>query len=153
MMTHDDSRQVSNTFIRHATAADAVALSALLSQLGYPSPPDSLPGRLDRLAANAGAAALVAVRSDRIVGLATMHIISPVNRERDVAWLTTLVVDEAARGTGVGRALVGAVEARARDAGCERLSVTTHENRSEAHEFYTRIGFERTGRRFGRTLA
>ncbi|HEX6693120.1 MAG TPA: GNAT family N-acetyltransferase [Longimicrobiales bacterium] len=148
---HDRS-SVTSTVIRYATAADALALSALLSQLGYPSPPESLPGRLERLAANAGAAALVAVRNDRIVGLATMHIITPINRERDVAWLTTLVVDEAARGTGVGRALVEAVEARARDAGCERLSVTTHENRSQAHEFYARIGFERTGRRFGMTL-
>src|SRR5690349_6767881 len=149
---HDDGRSVSKIMIRYATAADALALSALLSQLGYPSPPESLPGRLERLTANAGAAALVAVRDDRIVGLATMHFITPINRERDVAWLTTLVVDEAARGTGVGRALVEAVEARARDAGCERLSVTTHENRSQAHEFYARIGFERTGRRFGMTL-
>lgn len=138
--------------IRDATAGDAEALANLVTQLGYPAEARALPGRLDRLASNPGAVALLAVRGDSIVGLATMHVISPINRERDVAWLTTLVVDEAARGTGIGRALVDAVEDRARAAGCERLSVTTHENRPDAHVFYARIGFEYTGRRFGKTL-
>jgi GNAT superfamily N-acetyltransferase len=69
-----------------------------------------------------------------------------------VAWLTALVVDAGARGQGVGRALVRAVEDHARRAGCERLSVTTYEGRTEAQEFYARVGLERNGLRFGKAL-
>jgi GNAT superfamily N-acetyltransferase len=77
---------------------------------------------------------------------------SVIHRSRDVAWLTALVVEESARGTGVGRALVAAVEQFAEAAGCERLSVTTHERRADARAFYTRLGLEQTGRRFGKSL-
>ena len=95
---------------------------------------------------------LVAVRGEAVVGLATVHILWVVNRRHEVAWLTALVVDAVARRTGVGRALVGAVEEYARQAGCERLSVTTHERRADAHSFYAGLGLALTGRRFGKAL-
>ena len=138
--------------VRPAADGDSAALTDLLDQLGYPATPGVMPARLQRLLSNHNAAALVAVRDGRVIGLATMHIISPLNRAHDVAWLTTLVVDAANRGTGAGRALVKAVEAHARMHGCERLTVTTHEDRSDANAFYQRIGFQLTGRRFGMTL-
>lgn len=53
---------------------------------------------------------------------------------------------------GAGRALVEAVEAFARASGCERLSVTTQDNRHGARAFYPRAGLEETGRRFGKAL-
>jgi GNAT superfamily N-acetyltransferase len=75
-----------------------------------------------------------------------------LNRRRDVAWLTALAVDESARRSGVGRGLVEAVEDFARQSGCERLSVTTQEHRTDACTFYIRVGLEQTGRRFGKML-
>ena len=143
---------MTNVVMRTATAADADAMSSLLGQLGYPVSPEDMPARLARLTASPSADAILAILGDRVAGLATMQIISPINRPRDVAWLTTLVVDQALRGTGVGRALVAEVERRARAAGCERLTVTTHEDRADAQAFYRNIGFELTGRRFGRML-
>jgi GNAT superfamily N-acetyltransferase len=98
------------------------------------------------------AAVFVAERAGTVMGVATAQIVSVLNRPRDVAWLTALVVDESIRGSGVGRALVESVEAFGRQSGCEWLSVTTHERRADAHAFYQRIGFEHTGRRFGKTL-
>ena len=100
--------------VRPAADGDSAALTDLLDQLGYPATPGVMPARLQRLLSNHNAAALVAVRDGRVIGLATMHIISPLNRAHDVAWLTTLVVDAANRGTGPGRARVQAVEAHAR---------------------------------------
>ena len=81
-----------------------------------------------------------------------MHVLAMLNRARDVAWLTTLVVEESLRGSGIGRQLVDAVEALARESGCERLSVTTHEDREDAQKFYLQLGFEQTGLRFGKML-
>jgi GNAT superfamily N-acetyltransferase len=138
--------------VRRATPTDADAISRLLVQLGYPTESTEVPGRLDRLMANDRAAVLLAERGDQVVGLATVHILSVLNRRRDVPWLTALVVDESARGSGVGRGLVKAVEDFARRSGCERLSVTTQEHRADARAFYIRLGLEQTGRRFGKTL-
>jgi GNAT superfamily N-acetyltransferase len=140
-------------FIRRATAADAMAVSRLLDQLGYPTEHADVPGRLDRLMSNHRGAVLLAQHGEDVVGLATVHVLSVLNRPRDVAWLTALVVDQSARGTGVGRRLVEAVERFARESGCERLSVTTQEHRTDARTFYGRVGLEPTGRRFGKILS
>ena len=137
--------------IRPATVDDAGAIARLLDQLGYPAESDAIPARLGRLT-NERAAVFVALRNGTIVGLATVHILTLVNHVRDVAWLTALVVDESARGIGVGRRLVERVETFAREHDCEQLSVTTHERRPGAHAFYARTGFDHTGRRFGKVL-
>lgn len=139
--------------IRAATPADAEPIARLLTQLGYPTPAGEVPRRLERMAAGGRSLVLVAERDGVVVGLATLHVASVLNRPRDVAWLTALVIDAAARGSGVGRALVEAVEQRAREAGCEWLSVTTHSDRAEARAFYPRVGFDETGRRFGKAVS
>jgi GNAT superfamily N-acetyltransferase len=137
--------------IRKAAVTDAAAISLLLGQLGYATAEAEVPLRIDRLLASRGLV-LVATRESHVVGLATAHLLSVINRPRDVAWLTALVVDSSARRFGVGRALVGAVEEFACSHGCEWLSVTTHEARIEAQNFYLGLGMELTGRRFGKAL-
>lgn len=142
-----------DVIVRPASAADAPAIAGLLEQLGYPVSAADVPDRLARMAANHRGAMLVAASGDWVLGVATMHVLTVINRPRDVAWLTALVIDEAVRGRGVGRRLVGEIERLAREAGCERLNVTTHESRLGAREFYRRLGFDATGRRFGKVLA
>jgi GNAT superfamily N-acetyltransferase len=66
--------------------------------------------------------------------------------------ITALVVAESARGAGVGRRLVDRAVDTARGWGCERIMLTTHVRRADAHAFYERIGFELTGRRYARAL-
>ncbi len=138
--------------IRLAAATDADAVARLVHQLGYPTDGVDMWRRVERMAADGRAVALVAETAAGVVGFATAHILSVVVRPRDVAWLTTLVVEEAVRRTGVGRALVRAVEDFARRSGCERLSVTTHEHRADAQSFYMGVGLEHTGRRYGKPL-
>lgn len=139
--------------VRRATPADAEAIARLLTQLGYPTAAPDVPRRVERLMAGDRAVILLAERDSLVIGLATAHILCVLNRPRDVAWITALVVDEAARGSGVGRVLVEAVEGFARQSGCERLSVTTQAHRTDAHAFYLRVGLEETGRRFGKTMS
>lgn len=138
--------------IRRAGPADADAVASLVTQLGYPVAAAEIPGRLERFAADPRAVVLLAEHEGRAVGLATIHVLTVINRDRDVAWLTSLVVDEGARGLGVGRRMVLEVEAFARNAGCEWLSVTTQTDREGARAFYPRIGMRETGRRFGKDL-
>jgi len=58
-----------------------------------------------------------------------------------------LVVDRAARGSGVGGALVGACIDRARAAGARTLRLSTQPNMRAAHRLYRRFGFVRTPER------
>ena len=139
--------------IRPAVASDAPILSELLTQLGYPCSPAEIPARLDAFARFPQAAALVATNGfGEVVGLITSHIVSSIHDNDPVAWLTTLVVLEDARGAGIGSALVKHIEEWASRNGAKRLSVTSALHREETHAFYEKRDYERTGVRFGKRL-
>jgi GNAT superfamily N-acetyltransferase len=56
-------------------------------------------------------------------------------------WLEDLYVTEAARGRGVGAALVEAALDRARERGCRRVELDTSEANEDALRLYERMGF------------
>jgi GNAT superfamily N-acetyltransferase len=58
--------------------------------------------------------------------------------------LQDLFTNEAARGKGIGRALIEAVYQRARDVGCPRVYWQTHETNLTAMRLYDKIA-ERSG--------
>src|SRR2546421_5230082 len=138
--------------IRDAQAGDAPAVAGLLGQLGYPTEPSAVERRLERLQV-VGDRVVVAEVEGKVVGLAHLQVTPALERERPAAKIGALVVDDAHRGRGIGRALVQAIEDEARLRGCELLFLTTAERRDAAHAFYERLGLEHTGRRYGRTFS
>ena len=58
-------------------------------------------------------------------------------------WIEDVVVDESARGTGVGEALTLAAIDEARRRGIRSLDLTTRPTRDAANRLYARLGFER----------
>ena len=136
--------------IREASVADASAMARLCVQLGYPAESNAMPERLQRLARDPNARALVATQGERVVGLLTVHLRDTINHEAPIGQITLLVVDEAIRSRGAGRALVEAAEAWARSRGTRRITVTTALDRGGAHAFYEKIGYSHTGRRYGK---
>jgi ribosomal protein S18 acetylase RimI-like enzyme len=58
------------------------------------------------------------------------------------AWIEDVVVDEAARGQGVGRELVEAAIELARDAGAAKVDLTSNPSRAMARQLYESLGFE-----------
>jgi GNAT superfamily N-acetyltransferase len=136
--------------VREATTNDADAMARLCQQLGYPAESQKMPGRLTRLSADPNARALVATRATDVVGLLTVHLRNTLNHESPIAQITLLVVDEAIRSRGAGRALVEAAEEWARARGSRRITVTTALARSGAHAFYEKVGYAHTGRRYGK---
>jgi GNAT superfamily N-acetyltransferase len=137
--------------IRDAVPADAPAVARLLDQLGYPTEPAAAASRLERLGI-VGDRVLVAELDGALVGLAHLQVTPALERDRPAAKIGALVVDESRRGEGVGRALVEALGQEARARGCGVLFLTTSDRRTDAHEFYRRVGLEETGKRFTKTL-
>jgi GNAT superfamily N-acetyltransferase len=137
------------TRVRAATPGDAPAIAALLEQLGYPTTIDAAEARLSRLAISPADDVLVAEQAGvGVAGLLVLHRAAVLHHDLDVAIIMALVVDELRRGLGIGERLVRWAAAIARERGCERLQVTTHLRRADAHRFYERLGFEHTGRRY-----
>lgn len=144
------SREVLTTTVREARADDAGDLARLCTQLGYPTTVATLPERFARFSRDENARAFVAIVDGKVSGLATIHLRYTMNHDTPIAQLTLLVVDEATRTRGVGRALVAAAEDFARSRGSRRINVTTALHRGGAHAFYERIGYAHTGRRYGK---
>lgn len=143
---------VAMTSIRAARDVDASAIAGLLAQLGYPASVASIPSRLARLHTES-ATVLVAVSEQQgVVGLASAVSFAAMHTDTPVVYITALVIDERVRGQGIGRAMVVSLEQWARERGCPRLSVTSGEQRHEAHSFYSQCGFPYTGRRFTKAL-
>ncbi len=59
------------------------------------------------------------------------------------AWIEDVVVDESARGRGVGRALTEEALQRAARAGARTVDLTSRPSREAANRLYRRLGFAR----------
>lgn len=120
--------------------------------------PDDLPGLLGlelqfseermsrrslrRLLRSLSAELWVAEQDGRILGDAVVLF----RRGLKSARLYSLVVDSAARGRGIGGALLAAVEAAARRRGCVGLRLEVREDNRAAQALYRRDGFEEVAR-------
>jgi ribosomal protein S18 acetylase RimI-like enzyme len=70
----------------------------------------------------------------------------------DDCWLEDLYVRDAARRSGLGRALVEAAFERARRRGCRRMELDVNEQNADAIAFYRGLGFTTEPKPPGRTL-
>lgn len=87
------------------------------------------------------ATVLFAARVDgSIVGSLTLALFRIPTGMR--AWIEDVVVDEAARGAGVGEQLTRAAIARAEHEGCRTVDLTSRPSREAANRLYQRVGFE-----------
>jgi GNAT superfamily N-acetyltransferase len=88
--------------------------------------------------------ALVAESGAKLVGLVHYLFHRSTTLLEPTCYLQDLFTDPAARGQGVGRALIAAVYERARIAGCTRVYWLTHESNATARKLYDRVA-ERPG--------
>ena len=108
--------------------------------------------RLRPLLDSRDAAVWVAENEASVIGFVCCLLLPLVHRDVPTCRLATLVVTEQARSAGVGRTLVGQVETQARRWGCDRIEVTSGDDRPDAHRFYARESFRPKPHRFIKTL-
>lgn len=135
--------------VRVAVVDDLAAIVGLLNQLSLGgvvregADHTTYRSAFEEIARDERQTLLVADDADgRVVGTASLIFIPNLShRGQRVAQLESVVVDEAARGRGVGVALVADCLRRAREAGCFRVQLTSNNARSDAHRFWRRCGF------------
>ena len=124
-----------------ATSADEdlrAAVNALVPQLSSSPPPSS--DELARIVEDPATTLFVAREGDHIVGMLTLAAFRIPTAQR--AFIEDVVVDEAARGTGVAAALVQAALDRAAELGARTVDLTSRPDREAANRLYQRMGFE-----------
>ncbi len=115
------------------------AFAMLIPQLSKSNPPPTA-AELATIIESEASTLFVARVNGAICGsltLATFRIPTGVR-----AWIEDVVVDDSARGHGVGAALNHAAIGKAREAGAVSVDLTSRPSREAANRLYQRLGFK-----------
>jgi ribosomal protein S18 acetylase RimI-like enzyme len=116
-----------------------LAFERLIPQLSSSSPP---PTRVELEAIVASPATVLFVAREgenSILGSLTLALFRTPGGLK--SWIEDVVVDESARGKGVGAALNEAALDHARSAGAKSVDLTSRPSREAANRLYQRLGF------------
>jgi GNAT superfamily N-acetyltransferase len=138
--------------IRKAVPGDAAELAELLLDIGWfdalnGKPIESIAAQVEQRIAQCRAgeshALYVAVASDaQIAGYGSVHWVPYLFMSGPEGYVSELFVRSSARGQGVGRRLLAAIEDDARARGCARLSLINLRTReSYLRKFYMKAGW------------
>jgi ribosomal protein S18 acetylase RimI-like enzyme len=114
------------------------AFANLIPQLSRSSPPPTF-DELDEIVRSPACDLLVARIDGRIVGTLTLVTFRIPTAVR--SWIEDVVVDDSARGCGVGEALNLFALDLARSKGARTVDLTSRPSREAANRLYQRIGF------------
>jgi len=129
--------------VRKAAVCDTGALCRLAEQLtGEEATPEQAEAAFREIEANPAFHLLVAVEDEEVVGSLYLVVASNVTHGgRPFGVVENVIVDEARRRRGIGRALMDEAIGIARQAGCYKLFLGSNVKRADAHEFYRALGF------------
>lgn len=126
---------------------DLVRLLGALFELEADFAPDPVKqrrGLAAMLAEPARRTVLVAEWAGQVVGMVTGQVVVSTAEGGPSVLLEDLVLTEGARGAGLGRGLVEALEAWARERGATRVQLLVDEENRPALGFYRRLGWAPT---------
>ena len=138
--------------IRDAELSDAAELAALACQLGYETTGAEMESRLVSILKDLRYKTLVALKDEKICGmLGTFSASSYLHNDLN-GRIIALVVSRKSRRHAIGARLIAAAEKDFTQRGITRVTLTTRFERAEAHRFYDKLGYARTGFRFAKNL-
>jgi ribosomal protein S18 acetylase RimI-like enzyme len=138
--------------IRDARLNDAAELAALTCELGYKTTGVERATRLETVLKDARYKTFVAEIGGKLCGMiGTVWHSSYLHNDLS-GQIIALVVSNRMRRRGIARELVAAAEKDFLRRKITRVTLTTRFEREEAHRFYEKLGYARTGFRFGKNL-
>ncbi|MGZ0148625.1 N-acetyltransferase family protein [Kribbella sp. WER1] len=137
--------------IRRATAADVAPIVTMIAddQLGATreSTDDLTPylAAFEQIDADPNQLLVVAERNHEVIGTLQLTIVPGLSRRGSTRGLIEAVrVAGNARGSGLGTTLIQWAIEESRTRGCTLVQLTSDKTRTDAHRFYTNLGFENT---------
>jgi len=131
--------------IRSARHEDFPAVFSVLSQMHKEASldEDSSETAFCEILESPSRVILVAVESGTVVATLDLFIMANMTRGgRPWAGIENLVVDAEHRRAGIGKALMEVAVDLAREQGCYKLQLVSHQRRNVAHDLYRQIGFD-----------
>ncbi len=123
------------------------------AELGYASlDEERLLGRIARMDADSAYSVHVAKLDGRIVGFVACQRGIALERDGDTLRILALAVDRASQCKGVGSALLAEAEKRAASFSASAVVLSSGAQRTAAHEFYQKRGYEKRGFSFTKRL-
>jgi ribosomal protein S18 acetylase RimI-like enzyme len=126
--------------IERVTEPDGTLVAAVARLLPQLTPEPVPPLDLARIATAPGTSLLVARDGEDVVGMLTLVVFDAPTGRRGL--IEDVVVDESARGRGVGEALTREALSLAAAAGVDSVSLTSRPERESANRLYRRVGFD-----------
>lgn len=135
----NEARQVNVEEVMEVSGELVEAFARLTPQLSRSAPP---PGEreLERIVQSDATRLLVAKLDGAIVGSLTLALFVIPTGVR--AWIEDVVVDESARGQGIGAALNQEALKVAQKEGARTVDLTSRPSREAANRLYQRLGFK-----------
>ncbi len=133
------------TIIRKAGKEDFDRIIDLFMQLwpGKSLNSDKLLNVFQRMKASDDYELLCAVKDDQLVGFASLAVLQNFWQEGLIMYITTMVVDQKHRGSGIGKSLIDRITEIAKEKGCAKIELESALHRVDAHSFYEKMGFEK----------
>ncbi|ALT00249.1 hypothetical protein AT746_00395 [Lacimicrobium alkaliphilum] len=141
---------MSKTEIKKADPSHAKEVFTLLLQLGYESTLDNLKDVLAQT--DRSDEIYIAQINDKVVGLMSVIYFDYFPSQERICRITAIVVDQNARGTGVGSQLIDFAKSLSKQRLCSKLEVTTSLARQATQQYYENIGFTKTSYRYAQEI-
>ena len=147
-----------SVWVRDARPGDVGALAGLLAGGSLTVKEDltdlaPYAEALDAILADPSSTVLVAELDGSVSGMCQLRVLRHLQqRGGRCAEIESMHVAEGHRNAGVGALLLDAAVARAAEAGCYRVQLTSNVARPDAHRFYLRHGFDASHVGFKRYL-
>jgi ribosomal protein S18 acetylase RimI-like enzyme len=141
--------------IRKAIEKDIPRILELYQQLSFEpgsyqkAPEDDCRKVLRQMEKYPDYALLVAEENGEVAGTTVLAILPGfAHHTAPFGVIEYVVVDEQCRSKGIGKAMMEYCLARAKEAGCYKVMLTSDKRRDRAHKFYRSLGFESSAEGF-----
>ena len=120
---------------------DFTSLTGLLGELGYPSAPENVTDRLNKIMNDSNFKTFVAETNGKVVGFIGLCKSYAYEKNGCYVRIVALVVNEQYRNCGIGTKLINSAEKWANDEGAFAIGLASGIQRKEAHAFYSNRGY------------
>ena len=140
--------------IRNASTSDIPIILELLYELGRPRPQEDKDVEefsniiTNYLLSKPTNKIIVAEYENKVVGMASMMLLSRLNRKSLELYIPELVVQKDHQNRGIGKKMIEFCIDFAKQYKCYRIRLESGNQRTDSHQFYKKLGFEQSSLSF-----